>query len=516
MSNNSPTDDKILLMKCLILRVRESSIPDIGEYSNDLIKTALEKVVTPEVSIGHSSHKDMIKALKKIVIDICDAPVDEEIDTNELLQRVRIATQEDERYYDTIEKAMKEQMTESTVRRTVVMMRQYLHRFFNDQLLMEVLKKNYTSFCFKRDSIKDAGAFVSQMIAELEPLQLTVKTKDPAVLSSVDLSSHTQVVSVFNTITDPKGMRIYQTGWDKMNKFMQGGFRKGMAVSSALQHKYKTGFNLSTFAQVVMFNTPYTTDPNKKPLALRISFEDTVEENLRFLYMHLKYSETRIPVNLKDITPDEMTNFVMSRLNQKGFHVHMMHVDPSMWTYRSILNEINRLESEGYAVELLWLDYLAMVPRTGCIGTIAGEDLRDLLRRVRNFCLAKNIACNTPHQMSPDATNLLRGGTPEHLLVKEVAEKNYYDGSKKLGQDIDLETFLHKFDHQGDTYLAVQRGKHRISSIIEEEMWKHVVFKFPKKGMPIPYDRDIEHPEGYWKLPQKSQTHGNGLSDMFG
>lgn len=515
MSNNSPTDDKILLAKCLTLKVRESMVADIGEHSNDLIRTALEKIAISEVNIGHSVHREMVVAIKKIILDVCDNPSDQEIDVPEILQRVRIAAQEDERFYDIIEKALKEDLSDSTMRRTIMSHRQYLHRYFKDQTLLEVLKKSYTTFAYKRESVKDVSAFTAQLIAELEPLQLSVKTKDPAVLSSVDLSSHTQVVDVFNTITDPKGMRVYGTMWDKINKMLQGGYRKGISVSSALQHKYKTGLNLSTFGQVVMTNTPYTTDPNKKPLAIRISFEDTVEENLIFLYKHLKYSETRIPVDMKNVTPEEMTEFVMSRLNRKGFHVHMMHVDPSQWTYRSIFNEITRLEAEGYSVELLWLDYLAMVPRTGCIGTIAGEDIRDLIRRVRNFCLAKNIACNTPHQMSPDATNLLRGGTPEHLLVKEVAEKNYYDGSKKLGQDIDLEMFIHKFEHQGDTYLAVQRGKHRISSIIEEEDWKHVIFKFPKKGMPIPYDNGLEGSEGYHKLPHRAQSTATDNSGFF-
>jgi hypothetical protein len=56
---------------------------------------------------------------------------------------------------------------------------------------------------------------------------------------------------------------------------IQGGFRPGeTAVIGALQHKYKTGFTLSIFAQIALFNEPKTEDKTKKPLLLRISFED--------------------------------------------------------------------------------------------------------------------------------------------------------------------------------------------------------------------------------------------------
>ena len=513
-TQTSTIDDKVLLAKCLTLKVREARIPNIGDNSNDLIRTALEKVAVGEVNMGINAHREMILSIKKTILDLCAMPADEEIDINGVLQRIRISTENDERFYDTIEKSLKEDLTDSMLRRSVTSIVQYLHRYFKEQTLAEVLKKNYINFVFKRDSVKDVAGFVAQMIAELEPLQMTAKTKDPAVISEVDLSSHAAVLDVFNTITDPKGMRVYQTGWDKFNKFAQGGFRKGISVSSALQHKYKTGFNLSSFAHAVMFNTPYTNEPGKKPLAIRISFEDTVEENLKFLYTHLKYSEERVTVSMEGVTPEMMSEFVMSRLNRKGFHVLMLHVDPSQWTYRSIFNKINELEAEGYVIELLWLDYLAMLPRTGCVGTIAGEDTRDLLRRTRNFCLAKGIACHTPHQMSVDALNLIRGGTPEHLFVKEVAEKNYYDGSKKLGQDIDLEIFLHLFKHNKDTWLALQRGKHRISAIIDNDDWKNFFMLFPKKGMPIPYDKDEENTEGVYKLPSR-MVADSGDSNFF-
>ena len=56
---------------------------------------------------------------------------------------------------------------------------------------------------------------------------------------------------------------------------LQGGFRRGQfSMIAALQHKYKTGFTLSILSQIAMYTKPYMKDSFKKPLLLRISFED--------------------------------------------------------------------------------------------------------------------------------------------------------------------------------------------------------------------------------------------------
>lgn len=95
----------------------------------------------------------------------------------------------------------------------------------------------------------------------------------------------------------------------------------------------------------------------------------------------------------------------------------------------------------------------------------------------------------TPHQLSTEAKQLIRNGMSEDRFVKEVAEKGYWSGSKQLCQEIDLELHIHLFKHNKETYLAVQRGKHRVPTIIPDES-KYFILKFPKNGMPIPDDRD--------------------------
>lgn len=99
---------------------------------------------------------------------------------------------------------------------------------------------------------------------------------------------------------------------------------------------------------------------------------------------------------------------------------------------------------------------------------------------------------------------MIRQGVPEDVLVKEISERGYHSGSKQLDQEMDVELYLHLFKHQRDTFLAVQRGKHKLPSILPDDL-KYFLMRFPKHGMPIPDDITGES-IAYRKLPRQNET----------
>jgi hypothetical protein len=291
---------------------------------------------------------------------------------------------------------------------------------------------------------------------------------------------------------------------------LQGGIRRGeFVIIPALQHKYKTGFTLTLFSQIARLNTPSPRDKNKKPLLLRISFEDSLETNMQFLYQELKYNETRQPVDTEHVTSQEMSSYVRSKLQINGFHVKFLRVDPTQWTYKDVTNKILELESQGYEIELMMLDYLSMVTTVGCKQGPAGTDMRDLFRRIRNFCEPRKIAVITPHQLSTEAKMLLRSGTSDFNFVKEIAEKGYFTDSKQLDQEVDLEIYIHLAKINKKSYFTVQRGKHRISTIANDED-KFFMLEFPHH-MPIPDDIDTAD-TSFKKVPTINQSNTSTMS----
>lgn len=385
-------DNKVLLAKSITLLYRESQLKVKTENSSDLIRTVLENVqVSSEIGIGINTDRDIIIALKNTILEMCNNPLDHEYDKIELLQRVKINVGLDESLYDAIKQGIEEDIQESQLKRNVINIRKSINNHFKEQTISDILKKASYSFNYKREQIKDINQFITELMAQLDPLQLNTSSKDPAILNDIDIGNDETMKQMFTDIQNKNnGNKIYKTGWVGLNQMLQGGFRQGeTVVIGALQHKYKTGFTLSLFKQLALYNKPFTEDPNKKPLLLRISCEDDLELNLQFLYQSLKYDETREPVDIDNVTVTEMSQYVKNRLQVNGFNIKLIRIDPTQWTYKSICNKIIELEAQGYNIEALCMDYLAMIPTIGCINTgPMGTDIRDLFRRIRNFCSA--------------------------------------------------------------------------------------------------------------------------------
>lgn len=382
-------DNKVLLAKSISLLYKESLLSDKTENSSDLVRTVLNDVQIADVNIGISTERDALLSVKRTILEMCDNPPDHEYDRDDLLQRVRINVGNDEKYYEAIKQGIEVEVNEANLKRSVLIIRKALHNHFREKQIKDVIAKAHSAFNYNRETIKDVNEFLTDHITKLESLSMVSSVKDPAVIGDIDIGDEGSTNTVFNQVKNMNNAEgVYQFGWPELNQATQGGGRPGETiVIGALQHKYKTGFTLSVFAQIAMYNKPKTKDPNKKPLLLRISFEDDLVNNLQFVYQYLKFSETNEPVDLVNVTVDEMSAYVKEKLQVNGFHIKMMRVDPNQWTYRSICNKVIELEAQGYNVEVLMVDYLSKVPTIGCVSTgPSGTDVMDQLGRMRQFC----------------------------------------------------------------------------------------------------------------------------------
>lgn len=478
----------ILLVKSITLLFRESQLKDKSENSSDLVRTVISTIGNDKDSLTLKP-KQILVNLKNTALEMCNSPIDHEFDRNDLLQRIKINCDGDEVLYEALKQGIEEDIPENQLKRNIVNLRKAINNHFKEQTIQDIINGASYELKFNRDKIKDMNEYIIKLIAQLEPLQLSNSSKDPAVINDIDIGDDTALNQMFSEIQSSKtSSRIYKTGWTAFNKMTQGGLRPGLTMMAALQHKYKTGCSLSLFAQIAEHNKPYTVTPGKKPLILRISFEDEIISNLQFLYQYLKYNETREYVDVENVSAEEMTMYVKSKLQANGFHVKMIRVDPTQWTYKSICNKVIELEAQGYEIEVLMLDYLAMVPTLGCINTgPMGTDMRDMFRRIRNFMAPRKSVVFTPHQLNTASKQMLRGGMPEDQFVKEINEKGMFSGSAQLDQECDLIFYIHLCKHMKETYITFQRDKHRLPTILPDHL-KYFLLKFPK-GMPIPEDR---------------------------
>ena len=474
-------NSKLLLANAITLLFRESQLKTSDEKSSTLVREVIQNIQLPEVSIGFNRERDILEGLKTTALYMCETPLDYIHDASSLLQRLKINTDGDESLYSALVDGIEPILSNEDLKRVCLNVRRALNTYFKEEKLSKIIGDASATFKFGRNKITDMKKFVSELSSQLEPYMVDVLNKDPAIINEVDTSKLDQVTNIFNDVRkSTTGVGILKTGWQSINRMLQGGFRRGEeVVIGALQHKYKTGFSLTIFKQIALYNIPQMIDKTKKPLLIRISFEDNLTLNFQFLYQSLKENETGLKADLAGITDEEMAAYVQEKLSVSGYHTKFLFVNPSLWTYRDLINKIIEYESDGYEIHMLMVDYLVKLPTTGCDQGPMGTDIRNMYERLRNFCSTRGIIFITPHQLSTDAKMMIREGRGD--FVKELPGKGLYAGTKQLDQVVDLEIFIHIEILNGVSYLTVQRGKHRI---IEQTKFvdQYTVLKFNQVG----------------------------------
>lgn len=458
-------NNKLILVKSITLLYRESQLPASMERSTALVRNVLSTVKLPEMSLSLDPESEAISELKKTALSMADNSPDHEYEPTELLQRLKVSCGGDDTLYEALCQGIMGDLQEGSLKRTCLNIKHAFKNYYRDLAVSDIIHKAGVQLKFNRESITDMKQFVAEVCASLEPYQLDANLKDPAIVSHVQFDKVETITEVFKSVQQQaNGSSILKVGYQGINRMLQGGFRRGeQVVIGALQHKYKTGFTLSMFKHFALYNTPEMIDPTKKPLLLRISFEDDINNNMRFLYTSLKENETGEAVTdaeLEMLSPEEVALYVQQKMRVNGYEIEMLRVDPTKWSYMDICNKVLEYEADGFEVHVLMLDYLYMVPTTGCTPGPAGHDVRDMFRRMRNFTNPRKITCITPHQLSTDAKQLVREGKTN--FVQEIANKGYYAGCKQIDQEVDLELYIHIEIVNGKSWLTVQRGKHRI------------------------------------------------------
>lgn len=493
-------DDRLILVKCITLLYRESMIAEKQENSADLVRTILESIKLPEYNLSINHDRDVLSSLKDTALYLCSSDITTVHEKEELLQRLKVNCGSDNKLYEALEQGISKDMDEGSLKRTVLGIRKFINDVFRENEIVKHIKEASVAVNFNRDKIKNIRTFVSDLVSKLEPYQIESTRKDPAIVSAVDIGDAASLSTVFDEVkamADSTGLLV--TGWQGLNTMLQGGFRRGeQAVLPALQHKYKTGFTLTLFKQLAIYNKPVMINPNKKPCLVRISFEDALATNLQFLYQNLYFNETGKLADITSLSTSHLAGYVKEKLSVNGYHIKMLRVNASEWTYKDLHNYILELEANGYEIHACIVDYLPMLPTTGCEDGPMGHALRDLYRRTRNFFSARKITLLTPHQISTDAKQLIRDGRQD--FVKLLPGMGYYAGSKQIDQEVDLEIFLHLEKLNGRTYLTIQRGKHRgVDVLPETDMY--MVLPFPVKG---------SIPDDLGKTPIHSKKVGGG------
>ena len=462
------------LLKSISLLTREKQLAKTTEYSVADITKVVEIVRPGKTSRLGNKELDMLTALQDLVL-LYSNNVDH-YDVEGLATKVSVILNDKRAVADAFTASLRAVLSTEAITQHVVAIRNQFKTLLKEYAISQEIAKAYFAINDSKQGDNSILGIGTNLAIKLDGItSARTDAIDPAIMDTFTIGEKdSKLNDIMNRAKDVMtGTSRMKFGWNELNIMTQGGILRGeTAMVYALQHKFKTGFTLSTFMQLAMYNDPkeLMDDPDKKPMNVLISFEDDAEKILAFMYKYLFVNEYRRIPDISSTTTEEMTAYIESRLAINGYATKIIRVNPDLWTYKDIFNTILELESQGYEIHAMYIDYLAKLPTTGChIGGAAGTDLKNLLNKVRNFCVSKRIAFLTPHQLSSDAKQLLRNGISDQTFVKEVVNKGYSEVSKSLDQINDLEIYLHLASINKKWYLTVQRGKHRTPKIISAD-----------------------------------------------
>lgn len=476
-----------LLIKCILLLFRENELKVTDnsniESSGDMIKNILN-IYKNNRRVLSGGETLIMEELKELILNMISNP--DGYDATSLTQQLDLILRDSTSVKNNLISGINMEFTTQGLKRSILTLRNYLNNHYKE---LEFYKIISTTMAKLRNNELEGNVqtYTSNLISQLDALTLSSSVKDPGIVDELDIVDES-IETVFTRVkkyTDSS--ERLKTGWKELNDMLGGGYRYGeFCLSSALQHSYKSGFIRSVFAQLCMYNKPTLLDKEKKPLALFISLEDDSDIIMGFFYQYLHYSEFGNIPDIKTIPANELAAYVKSKLTINGFHVKIIRVNPSEWSYIHLTNKLLTYEANGYELKIVAIDYLSKLPTIGCNRSGAmGTDIRDLFDKVRNFSTSRNILLLNCHQMNVEVKQLLKNGVNDKTLVKELVGKGYYEGSKQLDQVVDLEIHQHIAKIGDRHYLTFQRGKRRYPEVIPESK-KFFMLPFPPEDLNIP------------------------------
>lgn len=477
-------DSKLILIQSIMLLYWESLLDTKTEGSADTIRTLVSEIKVPEGVLENDPSRDIIIGLKSTVLNLCALKGEGGIDVESLIQRLKINVKADPSLVSIITEGLIPCDDQVVIRKKCIEYSRFITEFNKERKFKDLIKKLTTDIVYARSSepinVREVALSLS---SELETFYSDNKSKGPmgieGVVGLIDYSNRDSIKQTYALAAEETSdVGVMKTGWQAFNRMTgsHGGLRRGdFIVVGALQHNFKSGFTTTLTKQIALYNKPYMLNPNKKPLILHISSENALTDNLLFMHSSLRENETHEVCDNNAFTDEQITDYLYQKTSTTGYTLHMLRVNPSDFTFRSLFDLILQYEADGWEIHLLTIDYLNMFSKAGCDKSMTGSDVRDLFRRVRNFCSSRKITVITPHQISREATYLLRQGVNDFLA--EIANKSYWDSCKTIDQEVDMEVYIH-IEKVGDkSILSVRRGKHRKAGPVTPE--KDLSYRVP-------------------------------------
>lgn len=466
-------DFRVLLVQSIALLYWESTLPNLGFNSKQLIQDIIKGLPSPDSIAGTDDDRENLAALRGICLNM--ATVDEAMDKEFLENKIKLYIKKDPELRQDVTDALRlDDQTEEGVILRIKALQRELDTWLYQKSIKEEIKKIAAKTIFAGAPNFEVSKMAKEIIATMERFvnSATNDEEDPVLNGKGEVDNIEEMTKHFTNVQeDLSPDSVLKTGWQAFNRMMgevQGLRRGNMYVIGAMPSKGKSLVSSCITLQVGMYNTPFMFDQTKKPCIVHISTENDIPLNLKIWFRYLWENETGMPCNIQEQDPEAMAKWFKDTISRNGYQYLFFHIDPTNTTYHDILNRLLSIEAKGYEIHLCTIDYLAMINGDGLGDENRAFWVRQLFKVLRNHCNPRRITLLTPHQVATDAAALIRQGSTD--FVKQIAGKRYWADSRSIDMEVDCEIVLNvEVDANNQAWMAFGRGKDRTSQNTPEK-----------------------------------------------
>jgi len=495
-----------LLIDCILLLLLESKA-NLEIDSQEVIQKLLDYQESKNDRWNIGNEGIMLKLTTIIETLLLNIKNGDKIDVNKTIRILKIETSTtsdldgDEELKETIVEMINDVMSlqGDELYDTISSLKNSIVEIYNAERLKKLMQSQLMKINKKSDNKKYKDILI-ELKTQLERIEENAIVDDEAIMYEIDLNDLVDEKKAKELESSVVTKHIFRTGWKGYNRMLQGGIRVPEFRSvPALTHNYKSGFHLSIFCSIVLYNKPMVRGKGI-PLAVYISFEDDIIPIFEFIYQLLHITNTGKVLKEIDVPTIQMIGETAKKLQATGFAVKILKINPTEWSYMAFVNKIKKYISQGYDVQIVDVDYFEKLPTTGINANgPTGYDKKVLVRKIRNFLASIGATGGTPWQLSPKASDLKKDGLTETDFLPFIHNKQYYQGSSTLGNEMDLETFTNKIETSDNgCWLNIHIGKHKIPTVVDTK-YKNYYLPFPSNG-PIPFDLTLDKEIGAYDI----------------
>lgn len=486
----------LILIKGIIATYLNRNLKNPLTNVDHTVDEALAYGVVKSQAMGDAGEGEVVDALENTILWLRETSKDIDISVDDVASTVKINVGFDTDYVtvvaDTLKDSIKEDGGDEAIHSSIKTILSELTWFTKKKKIKRKLLE-----AARNVEAENTGSGLGDYVQSLSnDLAGEVQVKDEKPEGFVGELDTDNIESVEATLESTKELnssegslsiplRALYEGIGKVN------IRRGdMVCAKARSNNYKSGFLLDLTKWIPMYNKPYML-PNKdgtpntnKPLILRISFENTPEQDALTMYKSIFEHKYKKKIDISKIDPKKAAKELVDELSVNGYRVAIICFDPNKFNVWKLIDVLTMYELDGYEIHACICDYLEIVAKANKQQR-QDSAIAEAFEVVRNHCMPRRITFFTAHQLNTNSGDVLAEVGSAAFPKKMAQAGGIYDHNcRSLIQKLDVEINLHIHNQDDVKYLGFGIGKLRERMASESK--KYFFYKFQEFGGIVP------------------------------